>query len=79
MADSINRSNLWFDDGNIILSVRGTHFRVHRGVLARHSKVFKDMTSIPQPPAADSCPTVPLDDDPEDWEKLLKIMYDCDL
>ncbi|PPR06074.1 hypothetical protein CVT26_005280 [Gymnopilus dilepis] len=84
MAATIIRrnTNFWFDDGNIVLNAQGTLFRVHRGIIGRHAQVFKDMTSIPQPqtgqePSVEGCPLVPLDDDPEDWEHLLNVIYDC--
>ncbi|KAG9312479.1 hypothetical protein JVU11DRAFT_6865 [Chiua virens] len=36
-------SDLWFPDGNIVLVAGSAAFKVHRGQLARHSEVFKDM------------------------------------
>lgn len=41
---------LWFDDGNIVLVAERRPFKVHKGVLAAKSQVFRDMFSIPQPP-----------------------------
>ena len=46
------RGEPWFDDGNIILlpeSESKVGFKVHRGVLSRHSEVFRSMFDIPQP------------------------------
>ncbi len=48
--------DLWFEDGNTILIAETTGFCVYRGVLARHSEVFRDMFQIPQPPTADGSP-----------------------
>ncbi|TRM65717.1 hypothetical protein BD626DRAFT_397813 [Schizophyllum amplum] len=45
-------SDIWFDDGNVILQAENIQFRVHRGLLARHSSVFKDMFSMPQATAS---------------------------
>ncbi|PPR03903.1 hypothetical protein CVT24_008095 [Panaeolus cyanescens] len=39
----------WFHDGNVVLQTEDKQFRVHRSLLALHSKVFADMFSIPQP------------------------------
>lgn len=39
----------WFADGSIILLAHDVLFRVHKSFLARHSLVFRDMFSIPQP------------------------------
>ena len=33
----------WFHDGSVILEAGGVSFRVHGGVLAYHSKVFRDL------------------------------------
>ncbi len=38
---------LWIEDGNIVLATDAHLYRVHRGVLARNSSVFKDMLEIP--------------------------------
>ena len=39
----------WFADGSIILLAGDVLFRVHKSFLARHSVVFRDMFSLPQP------------------------------
>jgi hypothetical protein len=39
----IRRSEIWFEDGNVILQAGHTQFRVHRGIIALHSRVFKGM------------------------------------
>ena len=43
-------TNLWFVDGSVILQVERTLFRVHMSQLSRHSIVFRDLFSLPQPP-----------------------------
>ncbi|PPR07100.1 hypothetical protein CVT24_010936 [Panaeolus cyanescens] len=56
-----------------------TAFRIHRGVLARHSTVFNDMLSLPQPADADlfeGCPVVPMYDLPKDLSSLIHYLYD---
>ncbi|KAJ7065849.1 hypothetical protein C8F01DRAFT_1249423 [Mycena amicta] len=65
---NIIRSNLWFSDGNIILVAASVAFKVHRGQLRRHSEVFDDLFSIPQPPEQDlldGCPWVEVYDCPD--------------
>ncbi|KAL1756163.1 hypothetical protein FB107DRAFT_274148 [Schizophyllum commune] len=76
------RSDIWFDDGNIILQAGGHQFRVYRGLLARHSPVFKDMFAMPQPsgnssPAAqtDDCPIIHLADSADDVHFMLTKLY----
>ncbi|KAJ7255421.1 hypothetical protein B0H12DRAFT_1218768 [Mycena haematopus] len=75
---SIVRSDRWFGDGNVVLQAGNTQFRVHWGVLALHSSIFRDMQGLPQPsdqPTVEDCPVVELSDDPEDIEYLLKALY----
>ncbi|KAF7315167.1 BTB domain-containing protein [Mycena indigotica] len=76
----MTRSDIWHSDGNLVLQVGTTQFRVHWGVLSTHSSVFKDMQSIPQPdtaePLVEGCPLVELYDDPLDVENVLRLLYD---
>ncbi|KZP13123.1 hypothetical protein FIBSPDRAFT_835403 [Athelia psychrophila] len=72
----LERSDIWYDDGNIILQAESYQFKVYRGVLAQRSSVFKDMFSLPQPPLKDSdlvegCPVVHLSDG---WIELRYIL-----
>lgn len=74
----------WFDDGNIILVTdeTPTAFRVHRGVLARHSEMFQGMFDVPQPSAIGNsqtiygCPVVRMYDLPNELAHLIKALYD---
>jgi hypothetical protein len=43
------RTDFWFNDGNVILVSQNAAFKVHKGQLARHSEVFADVFSLPQP------------------------------
>ncbi|KAJ7350759.1 hypothetical protein DFH08DRAFT_695625 [Mycena albidolilacea] len=75
---SVTRSNIWYEDGSIILQARGTQFRVYWGVLAQQSSFFRDMQSLPQPPdqpSVDGCPVIELHDDVADVEYLLKALF----
>jgi hypothetical protein len=45
---------LWFEDGNIELIAEDVSFRVHKSVLAGSSDFFRDMFSLPQPPAEEA-------------------------
>ena len=75
-------SPLWFEDGNIVLAVQDTSFRVHRGVLSRNSEVFRDMFSLAQPTGpqqshtSSGCPIVPLSDNKEEVSYMLQALYD---
>ena len=48
-------------------------------VLSRHSSVFDDLFSVPQPEEAErveNCPVVHVPDEPEDMAHLLFALYD---
>lgn len=70
--------HLWFDDGNVILVAEGLGFRVYRGILGRHSEVFRDMFTLAQPPANDEregCPIVELSDTASELMCLLGALF----
>ncbi|KAF8883644.1 hypothetical protein CPB84DRAFT_1869389 [Gymnopilus junonius] len=78
-TQTITRSEIWLDDGSIVLEVDKVQFRVHRSVLSNHSSVFKGMFTLPsQPPdetMVEGCCVVRLDDQSRDWEALLRYIY----
>ncbi|THH03472.1 hypothetical protein EW145_g6228 [Phellinidium pouzarii] len=51
----IQHPEVWFCDGSIVLVVRDTMFLVHKTILARHSIIFRDMFSLPQPLSGEDC------------------------
>lgn len=74
-------SELWFDDGNIVLEAEGVAFKVYRGNLARHSSVFASMLSFPQPESSsmelyDGCPIVHMPDSAEHMRYFLAAIND---
>ena len=74
------RSEPWFNDGNIVIWAGHTQFRVHRGVLSRHSVIFRDMFGLAEPEAGgqmvDGCPVVHLSDAAEDVRHVLEALYE---
>ncbi|KDR86009.1 hypothetical protein GALMADRAFT_132620 [Galerina marginata CBS 339.88] len=79
IKEPLRSADYWFDDGNVILQAENTQFRVHRSILSRHSQVFQDMFSLPQPEKEtlfEGCPLVHVSDAPEDWENIFSILYD---
>ena len=81
ISEDFIRSDIWFADGNIVLVARGIAFKVHRGELQRHSEVFRDLFSMPQPQGEeqaliDDCEWVELYDAPSDVLHLLSALYD---
>jgi len=78
-ATGLIRSDFWFLDGNIVIIAGQADFKVHRGQLERHSDVFNDMFSIPQPQhqeLIDGCVWVELYDCPSDLFYFLRALYD---
>ncbi|KAJ7072662.1 hypothetical protein C8F01DRAFT_973601 [Mycena amicta] len=73
------RSDIWHNDGSVVLQARTMQFRVHWSILSMHSSVFKDMHGVPQPdasePMVEGCPVVELHDDPKDVENILRVLY----
>ena len=76
--ENFKTTDFWFSDGNVILLVQDVAFKVHQGQLVRHSDVFRDMFSLPQPASEtiDGVPYVQLHDDPSDVLHLLHALYD---
>ena len=73
------RSDFWFRDGNIVVIAGSAAFKVHRGQLERHSEIFRDLFSIPQPleqDMIDGCSYVELPDCPSDVFYFLSALYD---
>ena len=69
--------DLWFDDGNVVLLCRDAAFRVYRGLLTRHSVIFRDLLAMAQPANAEmveSCPVVHISDSPDDLRYLLRAL-----
>ncbi|KAI8971161.1 hypothetical protein BD414DRAFT_426567 [Trametes punicea] len=77
----------WFDDGNVILFAEDTAsdaavaFKVHRGVLARHSEIFQSMFELATPISGDielthGCPIVRMHDRPTELSALIRALYD---
>jgi hypothetical protein len=42
-------ADLWFKDGSVVLRAENVLFKVHISQLSRHSTLFRDMFSLPQP------------------------------
>ena len=77
--DGVSQSDIWFEDGNVILVAGDVAFRVHRGQLERHSEIFRDLFSLPQPvdqPTFQGSPIIQLYDSPSDITFLLRALYD---
>lgn len=86
LGTGITRSEPWFFDGTIVLEAEQTQFRVHKGVLAASSAVFKDMFEVCQTGEAsadggsnelvDGCHVVHMSDAARDLQHVLKALYE---
>lgn len=76
----IKVEELWIDDGNIVLMCGDHGFRVHEGVLALNSEMFRDMFKVATSSHSSNsslhgCPVVHLGDDVNDVKHILKALY----
>ena len=79
VLDPSTQSDFWFEDGSVVLIAQNIKFKVHRGMLARHSLIFQDLLSLPPPMdqrTIDGCPIIELHDLPDDVWYLLRALYD---
>ncbi|TFK87588.1 hypothetical protein K466DRAFT_490528 [Polyporus arcularius HHB13444] len=80
--DPTRDTDLWLEDGNVVIVAQDTAFRVHRGLLSRHSEVFGGLFALAQPDAQDAvelcggCPVVRIPDSSHDFRHLLHALYD---
>ncbi|KAK6991779.1 BTB domain-containing protein [Favolaschia claudopus] len=76
--------DLWFPDASLILRAENSLFRVHSGILAARSSVFRDMIAFPQPQhpeggdadIMDRLSVVRLHDSAAEVEVFLKAIFD---
>lgn len=76
---ALTRSDIWYDDGSVVLQAEATQFRVHWSVLSLHSAFFRDMRTLPQPAdeqSVEGCPVIELHDSSTDLDILLSVLYD---
>ncbi|KAJ7686503.1 hypothetical protein B0H17DRAFT_940412 [Mycena rosella] len=74
----VTRSEIWYDDGNVILQSENTLFRVHWSILSQNSSFFRSLQGLPQPPEQPSIegfPVIELPDTLPDVETLLRALY----
>lgn len=77
VAPPITRSEIWYDDGSVVLRAHSTQFRIHWTILSS-SSFFRDMRGLPQPPdqaSVEGCPLIELSDSVQDVEHLLNALY----
>jgi hypothetical protein len=66
------RSEIWFDDGGIVLQAEMTQFKVYKGTLTSHSVVLKDLiANMEENKGVDGCPFLYLGDTAADVDIIL--------
>ena len=45
---TVRHTELWFEDGTIVIQAQHTLYKVHKSLLCRESLLFEDMLSLPQ-------------------------------
>ena len=78
--EHFQHDDLWFEDGNVIIVAENVWYKLHRGILAKHSGVFRDMFQVADSSAGDSvqgCPTVSVTDDAQHMTLFLLLLYDA--
>lgn len=72
--------DFWFTDGSVVLVVQNTAFRIHHSILSKHSDVFANLFTIPNPSNKDEmfedCPLVHLSDDLSEFTDTMKAIYE---
>ena len=90
-SDILHDPDFWFNDGNIVMvakdhypDARLTGFRVHMGVMSRHSEVFKNLLCqlllrLKEGEGVvtiEGCPKMLVTDSHYDFKQLLHALYD---
>lgn len=45
--ETIKHPDYWYDDGNVVIQIDNTQFKLYRGQLSRHSAYFADLFKEP--------------------------------
>ncbi|KAK2467460.1 hypothetical protein APHAL10511_000315 [Amanita phalloides] len=79
LSNLVRCSDLWFEDGNLVLVAASAAFKVHRGQLKRHSEFFSGLLMLAEPRESfqiDGCDWIQLHDCPSDVLYFLRALYD---
>ncbi|KAJ7052905.1 hypothetical protein C8F01DRAFT_997400, partial [Mycena amicta] len=71
------RSDIWFDDGSLVVEAESTQFRVFRGALEYHAPGIKELLDDPQRDAlqVDGTPVLVPSDSAADLEHVLRKLF----
>lgn len=72
-------SDVWFDDGNVVLAAGGQAFRVYKGLLSKSSAILAERLSAPRSTVVEKfedCDVVRLrGDHPVDVSRVLEVIF----
>ncbi|KAF5373481.1 hypothetical protein D9615_009460 [Tricholomella constricta] len=73
-------TEFWFSDGSVVLIVENMAFRIHQSILSKHSDVFADLFTVPQPrsdsDSIEGVPVVHLTDNLADFTDVMRALYE---
>jgi hypothetical protein len=77
----VRNTEVWFEDGTVVLRAENTLFRVYRGILAKNSSFFRDMFSLAElkedeQEFYDGCLLLRLYDSPSDLPYFLRAIHE---
>lgn len=76
-AGMVQHSEMWFDDGTIIIQAEDTQFRVYKGTLCRVSSVLREQVeSMEALKDKNKCPIFRLVDSATDVARVLRAIFD---
>ncbi|KAK7691527.1 hypothetical protein QCA50_004926 [Cerrena zonata] len=80
LQPELRRSDIWFDDGNLVIQAGDQLFRVYKGMLTSISPVFKDLflVAVPSsedPEMIDGCPVIRVPDPSDEFHSLMKVLF----
>ncbi|KIP02766.1 hypothetical protein PHLGIDRAFT_279464 [Phlebiopsis gigantea 11061_1 CR5-6] len=69
---------LWYEDGNVVVISQNVWFKLHRSILAKHSRAFRDMFHADAfaGDIVEGCPAVTVADSPQHLALFFKVLYD---
>lgn len=79
---AVKVEDLWFDDGNLVVRCGEKLFKVHKGLLASLSPIWRDMFALGSNASStgvaedyEGTALVNMPDKPEDMEPFLRVVY----
>ena len=80
LTPGLRKSDIWFDDGNLVIQAEDRLFRVYKGMLTSVSPVFRDLFLVAVPSTEDTetmdgCPVIRVPDPSDEFHSLMKVLF----